>query len=511
MSKRLSMKKIKEVLRLKWELNLTNREISRSIGISNSTVGECLRRAKTAELSLQLLPEFTEEELHQLLYMPFRKEAPMESRNIDFTYIHNELKRKGVTLQLLWSEYSEHQNSQKLSYSRYCQLYREWRGKIDACMKQTYKAGEKMFVDYAGITVPVVIEEKEVLSQIFVAVFGASNYTYAEATLTQNLADWTNSHVRAFNYFGGVPEIVVPDNLKAGVNKAHRYEPDINPTYQELAEHYGIAVIPTRVSAPRDKAKVEEAVQNVERQILAKLRNRQFFSLRELNENIKPLLKELNNKPFQKLLGSRQSQFEALDKPLLKPLPETPYVFAGWKKARVSIDYHIELDKHRYSVPYKLLGKELDVRYTQNTIEIFNNGRRIASHKRSYAKGQYTTLTEHMPRKHQEYAKWTPVRIINWANTNGKYTGILVKKIIESKAHPEQGYRACLGVIRLGKSYGEGRLEAACKRAVYLEAYSYKNVESILKNNLDQQPLPIEPIYQLNLTHEYVRGKEYFQ
>lgn len=510
MSKRLSMRKIKETLRLKWEMKLTNREISRSVGVSNSTVGNCLRRAKEADLSYSMLEAFTEEELHQLLYSPKKNKSPEEVGEIDFNYIHNELKRKGVTLKLLWSEYSE-QYPTGISYSRYCDLYRKFRDTVDASMRQTHKAGEKIFVDYAGMEVPIIIDEKEVSAQIFVATFGASNYTFIEATLSQTLPDWTGSHVRAFNFFGGVPEIIVPDNLKTGINKAHRYEPDLNPEYQELAEHYGIAVMPARVRTPKDKAKVEKAVQDVERQILAKLRNRTFFSLHELNESLKPLLSEFNRQPFQKLLGTRLSQFEALDKPALKPLPEAPYIFAEWKKAKAGIDYHIALDGHYYSVPYKLINKDLDVRYTKQTIEIFYKGQRVASHQRNVQKGRHTTITEHMPKCHQEYAKWTPTRIINWAKTNGKFTGELAEKIIAAKAHPEQGYRACLGIMRLGKSYGENRLEAACNRALHIGAYSYKSVESILKNNLDQKPLPTEPKPHFALTHEYVRGKEYFQ
>jgi len=509
MSEKLSMKKIKEILRLKWELNLTNREIGRSIGVSNSTAGRCVKRAKDAGLNFSMLDGFTEEELQQLLYSPPQSKPAVINKGIDFNYIYNELKRKGVTLQLLWYEYKT-QYPEGIGYSRYCDIYRKWRDTIDACMRQTYKAGEKMFVDYAGMTVLICINGEEVQAEIFVATLGASNYTYAEATLSQTLSDWTGSHVRAFNYFGGVTEIVVPDNIKTGINKAHRYEPDLNPAYQELAEHYGIAVIPTRICAPQDKAKVEEAVQNVERQILAKLRDRKFFSLRELNECIKPLLEELNRRPFQKLPGTRLSQFEALDKPMLKPLPNTPYIFANWKKARACIDYHIALDGHYYSVPYKLIKKELDVRYTQNTIEIFYKGQRSASHKRSYAKGQHTTITEHMPRNHREYAKWTPTRIIDWAQKMGESTGALAEKIIETRAHPEQGYRSCLGIMRLGQSYGENRLEAACKRALHIGAYSYKSVQSILKNNLDQRQLPISQTDHVIQIHENVRGKEYF-
>jgi transposase len=510
MSKRLSMKKIKETLRLKYEMKLTNREISRSMGVSNSTVGECLKRAKAADLNFSMIDTFTEEELQQLLYSPSRNKVPVESSILDFNHIHNELKRKAVTLQLLWDEYKS-QYPMGLSYSRYCGVYRDWRSTLDVCMRQTHKAGEKMFVDYAGMTVPINIDMEEIQAQIFVASLGASNYTYTEATLSQALLDWTGSHVRAFNFFGGVPEIVVPDNLKTGITKAHCYEPDLNPAYQELAEHYGVAVIPARVRAPKDKSKVEEAVQNVERQILARLRDRKFFSLYELNKSIKPLLEELNRRPFQKLPGTRLSQFEDLEKSALKPLPTTPYIFAEWKKAVAGIDYHIALVKHYYSVPYKLIKKELDVRYTQSTVEIFYKGQRIASHQRSYYQGRHTTIAEHMPKGHQEYAKWTPDRIINWAHTSGEFTGILAEKIIAGRMHPQQGYRSCLGIMRLGKRYGENRLEAACKRALHIGAYSYKSVESILKNNLDQQPLPTESKQDPISIHEYVRGKEYFQ
>lgn len=510
MCKRLSMKKIKETLRLKWEKNLTNREISRSIVVSNSTVGDCLKRAKAAGLNVSIIDAFTEDELQQLLYSTPKNKVAVEASALDFNHIHNELKRKAVTLYLLWYEYkSQHPNG--LSYSRYCAVYREWRGTLDLCMRQTHKIGEKMFVDYAGMTVLIHIDGNEVQAQIFVASLGASGYTYVEATLSQTMPDWLGSHARAFNFFGGVPEIVVPDNLKTGINKAHRYEPDLNPAYQELAEYYGVAVMPARVRAPKDKSKVEGAVQNAERQILARLRNRNFFSLYELNISIKPLLEELNRRPFQKLPGTRLSQFEELEKSALKPLPATPYIFAEWKKATVGMDYHIALDGHYYSVPYRLVKKELDVRYTKNTVEIFHKGQRIASHQRNYHKGKHTAIPEHMPKGHQEYAKWTPDRIINWANTNGNFTGKLAEKIIATKMHPQQGYRSCLGIMRLGKSYGDNRLEAAAKRALHIGAYSYKSVESILKNNLDQQPLPTESEYGATSNHEYVRGKEYFQ
>lgn len=512
MSEKITMKKIREILRLKWDLNCSNRKIARSVGISSSTVSECLRRAKQKGLAWPLADGLDDEKLTQMLYIPCRNKVP-EGLSIDWTYIHQELRRKGVTLQLLWNEYRT-QYPDGLCYSQYCKVYRDWTNQLEACMRQTYKAGEKLFVDYAGMTMPVVIdihtgEIRE--AQVFVAALGASNYTYTEATWTQGLPDWIASHARAFNFFGGVSEILTPDNLKGGVSKAHRYEPDLNPSYFDMANHYGIAVIPTRVSAPRDKAKVEEAVQHVERTILAKLRDRTFFGLYELNEAIKPLLIELNQKPFQKLPGSRISLFETLEKPVLRPLPQRSYEFAEWKKATPGIDYHIALDQHYYSVPYTLIKKTLDVRYTHNVVEIFYRGKRVSSHLRSHQKGSFTTVLEHMPKAHQEYAKWTPERIIRWAQSSGKSTAELAEKIMESRKHPQQGLRSCLGVMRLGESYGAERLESACQRALAIGGYSYKSVLSILQNNLDRQALPELKDTLATKNHEYVRGQDYFQ
>lgn len=513
MSKRLSMRKIKEVLRLKWGMQRSNREIATSIKASTSTISDCVRRAQAAGLSWPLPGDIDDVQLEQMLYKESCK-ASYSTAEIDWAYVHQELKRKGVTRELLWYEYKE-LNPHGVGYSQFCELYRKWQGQIDCCMRQNYKAGEKMFVDYAGLTVPIIcnVNTGEMISaQIFVAVLGASNYTYAEATASQSLPDWIGSHTSCFEYFGGVPEIGVPDNLKTGVSKAHCYEPDINPTYADMAEHYGIAIIPTRISAPRDKAKVEQAVQQVERQILAKLRNRRFFSLKELNDAIKPLLEEMNSRPFQKLPGSRKSQFEAIEKQSLKPLPISRYIFAEWKKAKAGIDYHVALAGNYYSVPHTFIKKEVDIRYTQRTVEIFYKSKRIAIHRRSFKQGAYITLLEHMPKAHQKYAEWTPPKIIIWAKNNGIFTGQLAEKIIASRKHPYQGYRSCMGIIRLGKSYGQYRLEHACKRALSIGAYSYKSVKSILKNNLDQ--LSIVSYQQNHATeqeHENVRGGEYFQ
>jgi transposase len=379
-------------------------------------------------------------------------------------------------------------------------------------MRQEHRAGEKMFVDYAGQTVPVYDLHTNQMreAQIFVAVLGASNYTYAEATWAQTLADWIGSHGRTFAFFGGVPKLVVPDNLKSGVSKACFYEPDINPSYLDMANHYGTAVIPARVRKPKDKAKVEVAVQVVERWILARLRNRQFFSLHQLNQAIAELLENLNNKAFQKLPGSRKSAFESLDRPALNPLPSQAYQFAEWKKATVNVDYHIEVERHYYSVPHALIKKKLDVRITNNTVECFYKNKRVASHIRSHLKGRHSTIKDHMPKAHQKWAQWTPDRFIRWAGKIGPHTQKLIENVLNARTHPQQGFRSCLGILRLAKSYGDDRLEAACRRAVAIGGTSYRSVESILKHNLDQKPLPDQSAKSSPIEHNNIRGARYY-
>jgi transposase len=506
------MRTIKEVLRLKWEQRLSNRAIARSCSIGRATVGEYLRRAAAAGFSWPLPQELDEAELERKLFPP-PPFIPVELRPLPtWPEIHQELQRKGMTLFLLWEEYRQ-VNPDGFQYSWFCQRYNQWAEKLDLVMRQTHRAGEKLFVDYAGQTVPVIDPANGQIreAQIFLAVLGASNYTYAEATWTQQLPDWIGSHVRAFTFFGGVTEILVPDNLKSGVSKASRYEPDINPTYQELSTHYGCAVIPARKYAAKDKAKVEAGVLLVERWILARLRKIRFFSLSQLNQSIGELLEKLNMHPFKKLPGCRRSRFETLDKPALRPLPIQPYVYADWKKARVHIDYHIEVEGHYYSVPYQLVKQQLDIRFTQHTVEAFFRGRRVTSHIRSHQKGRFTTLPEHMPKAHQQYLEWTPQRLIRWASETGPCTSRLVEAILGSRAHPQQGFRSCLGIMRLGKPYGTDRLEKACARALALGALGYRNVESILKNGLDQRPLPGVPPPTPVVEHDNLRGSQYYQ
>jgi transposase len=511
-NKRKSMRKVREVLRLAVEAGLNQRQVARSLSLSPTTVGEYLRRAAAAGLTWPLAPDLDDAQLEARLYPVF---APgmADTRPIpDWSEVHRELKRKGVTLLLLWQEYKT-RHPEGLQYSQFCDRYRYFTGKLDLVMRQHHRAGEKLFVDYAGQTVAVIDratgEVRE--AQIFVATLGASNYTYAEATWTQGLADWCASHIRAFEFMGAVAELLVPDNLKSAVTRPCRYEPQANATYEELAAHYRTAILPARVRRPRDKAKVEQSVLLVERWILARLRHQTFFSLSELNTEIRTLLGQLNERPFKKLPGCRRSLFEQIDRPAMHPLPVERYAYAEWKKARVHIDYHVEVEGHYYSAPYQLVKQELDVRVSAQTVELLHRGKRVASHRRSPQKGRHTTITEHMPQAHRQYASWSPQRLVRWAEKTGPATAALVAAILSSRKHPQQGFRSCLGIMRLGKTYTDTRLEAACRRALALGAVSFKSVQSILKTGLDRQPLP-ETDEQLSLPidHPNIRGGKYY-
>jgi transposase len=510
-NKRLSMRKIKDVLRLHFEKELGNRQIGRSLSISHNSVSGYLRRARAAGIGWPLPKDLSDQALETLLFPPPPKAKPNARPVPNWVTIHTERKRRSVTLALLWEEYKA-ENPDGIQYSQFCERYRAFTGKLSPSMRQVHLAGEKLFVDYAGQTLPIqdpgTGEVRE--AQVFVAVLGASNYTFAEATWSQGLSDWVGSHVRAFEFFGGVPHILVPDNLRSGVTKALRYEPVINPTYNEMAAHYGTAVVPARVRKPKDKSKAEGGVLIVERWILARLRNRTFFSLHEANEVVSELLADMNSRPFQKLPGCRREAFENLDLPALLPLPGEPYEYAEWKIATVNIDYHIDVDRHYYSVPHSLIKKRLDVRITERTIECFHKGQRVASHVRSRSKGRHTTILEHMPKSHREYAKWTPERIKKWAGKIGPHVMTLVEKVMESRRHPVQGFRAALGIIRLAKEYDNPRLEAACARALNLGSHSYKSVASILKNGLDQQPILTSLENTPTPAHGNVRGADYY-
>lgn len=505
------MRKLREVLRLALGTQMSDRMIGHSVSISHVTVGKYRRGAEEAGISSCDVEKMGDLELHRLLKVDPREGHKKDRPLPDWQWIHKELRKKGVTLLLLWEEYKAiYCDGYQLS--QFYKLYEQWKKRLQVTLRQTHKAGEKMFVDYAGQTVPIIdrLTGQTREAQVFVAVLGASNYTYAEATWDQSLANWIGSHVRAFEFFGGVTEIVIPDNLKSGISKACRYEPDINPSYHEMSVHYDTVISPTRVRKPRDKAKVEVGVQVVERWILAALRNQQFFSLGELNRAIAQLLVKLNSRPFKKLDGSRLSWFETMEKEALKPLPQSRYVFSEWKNSRVNIDYHVELEKHYYSVSYQLVHEEMDIRYTATTVEIFHRGHRVTSHLRSYKQGHYTTKKEHMPKSHQMYLEWTPSRMIRWAKKTGEATAEVVEKIMQSKRHPELGYRACLGILRLGKRYTDERLEMASRRAIAIRSYSYKSIRSILENGLDRVPLPETKKGSTPIIHEHIRGKAYY-
>lgn len=425
-------------------------------------------------------------------------------------YLHKELTRKHVTLQLLWHEYKE-KNPDGYEYSQFCLRYRSWQKTLEVSLRQDYKAGEKLFVDFAGDTIPVHDPHTGAVvpAYLFVAALGASNYTYAEAVPSQDLRSWIGLHVRTFEFMGVVPAIVVPDNPRVGVTRPCRYEPDLNPTYQDFAAHYHTVVIPARVKKPKDKAKVESAVLIAERWIIASLRNHTFFGIGELNRVIREKLEDLNTRPLQKLKVSRRHLFETIDRPAMKPLPDRRYEYAEWEKHKVNIDYHVEIGRHYYSVPYQLKGQTVDARITASMVEVFFKGKRVVLHPRSSVPGRHTTLTAHMPESHKRYLEWTPSRIIRWAEKTGASTAALVTEIMERRPHPEQGFRSALGIIRLGRRYGEQRLEAACTRALFMKVYSYRSVESILKNNLDGKELPEEPSEKL-IIHENIRGKGYY-
>ena len=509
-AERLSVRKIREVLRLSAK-GLTHRQISRSLSISHNTAASYLRRAAAAGVDAEAAESLDDVALIAALFPP----APPAStpRPLpDWSDVARELKKKGVTLLLLWTEYKA-THPDGYEYTQFVKRFRDWQSSVDVVLRQEHKAGEKVFVDYAGQTIPIVDRATGEVrqAQIFVGALGASNHTYVEATETQSLSDWIGSHVRMYAWFGGVPEITVPDNLKTGVRHACFYEPDLNRTYLELARHYGTTVIPTRVAKPRDKAKVETAVQIVERWVLAPLRNQTFFSLAEVNVAIAALRAQLADRPFQKLEGSRRTLFDTLERPVLLPLPAAPYSFGEWRKARVNIDYHIELARHCYSVPHTLAREAVEVRLTSSTVEIFHAGRRVAAHARSHRVGGFTTIPEHRPKAHRKHLEWSPSRLIRWAEGIGASTGALVQRILESRPHPEQGYRACLGLMRLAKRYSPERLEAACFRALRSGAYSYRSVKSILEHGLDRVPLEEQVELTLPAAHENVRGAAYYQ
>ncbi len=509
------MRKIREVLRLKFEARLSHERIAAATGLSKGAVSNYVQRAVRQSLIWPLPQELDDAAIERLLFPQLVQRE--QYTHADYAYVHQELQRKAVTLQLLWEEYQASHGERAYQYSQFCWHYQRFRDSLARSMRQTHRAGEKLFIDYSGDTVAVInaVTGEIRAAQIFIASMGASKYTYAEASWTQTLPDWIASHIRMLEHLGCVPEILVPDNLKSAINKACRYEPEATSTYEDLARHYGCAIIPARPYKARDKAVAETHVLVVQRWILARLRNRQFFALAELNAAIAQLLVELNHRAFKKLPGCRASAFEAIDRPAMKPQPEQRYEYAEWLKAKVYIDYHVEADGHYYSVPHQLVGQYVHVRMTASAIECLFKGRRLAAHVRSYARGKHTTLPEHMPESHRRHMQWTPGRLLNWGQKIGPGTRGVVQWQLENRPHPEQGYRACLGLLNLARTYGEGRLEAACRRALIIGSPTRKRILAILEAKLDQHPdlFPAADasVATATLAHANVRGADYFR
>jgi transposase len=486
-AERVPMRQVREVLRLTYSAAIPRREIARRLGIAPSTVRATVRRFRAAGLIWPIAEDMTDELLEEKLYGNIEnKQGHRRYTEPDWARVHRELKRKHVTLSIIWEEYIE-QHPGGYRYSRFCELYRSWEGRLSVTMRQSHAGGEKLFVDYAGDGVPITdrLTGEIRTAQIFVAVLGASNFIHAEATWTQSLADWITAHTHAFQAIGGVPHLIVPDNTTVAIIKACLFEPQVNRTYADMARHYNTAVLPARPRRPRDKAKVENGVLIVERFLLGRLRNRVFHSLSELNVAIADMLKRLNEeRPIRRLGVTRRQLLEELDRPALKPLPAEPYVFAEWKLCRVGIDYHVDVDHHYYSVPYRFVRTEVEVRVTARTVEIFAKGQRIAAHVRMSGNHKHTTLPDHMPSSHRRYADWTIDRIRLDATNIGSATAALCELILEHKRHPEQGFRACLGILRLVKPFGPKRVEAAAAYALDIGAYTYGSIKSILDKHL---------------------------
>ena len=511
---RTPMQKTREILRLKWVAQRSHRETARSLGVSAGTVAAAVGRARARALTWAAVEALTDDALERLLYGPMPTEVDEDRPAPDLALVHQELRRPGVTLELLHVEYlTAHPTGYR--YSAFCGRYRAWRARQRLSMRQVHTAGEKAFVDYAGQR-PTIVEAatgEVVPVELFVAVLGASNYTFAAATRTQQSADWIASHTQAVEYFGGVPAVCVPDQLRTGVTVPCRYEPGVQRTYGDWAQHYHTVIIPARPAKPRDKAKVEVGVQVAERWILARLRHEVFFSLAALNTRIAELLTALNVRPMRGYGGlSRRALFEQYDRPALQPLPADRFVHADWLHVRVNIDYHVEVDHHYYSVPHPLIHAQLDVRLSAATVEIFQRGTRVWLHARSRARGRHTTVPAHMPKAHRAHLEWSPSRLLGWAATIGPATEALVQYILDTRPHPEQGYRSCLGLLRLATKYSPARLDAACARARLAGAQSYRHVGAILKHGLDRQPLGVPAAApRLPLTHANVRGPAYYR
>ena len=507
------MRDVREVLRLHLGAGLAVRTLARQLGLARSTVQDMLGRFGKSGLEWPLADDLSDAALEDRLYGAVgTRRGQRTLPEPDWATVASELKRKHVTLQILWEEYIA-QHPQGYRYSRFCDLFRRWEGRLPLVMRQSHAGGEKLFVDYAGDTVPVVIDRLtgEVRdAHIFVAVMGASSLSFACATWTEQLPDWIEAHNAAFAFFGGVPQLLVPDNTKVAVIRACQFDPMANRTYRDMANHYGTAMLPARPYKPRDKAKVEAAVRILERWLLGRLRNRVFYSLAEVNAAIAECLADLNDRRVLRQFGkTRRALFTEIDAPNLKSLPAQAWMHAEWRRCRVGLDYHVEIERHFYSVPCSHARREVEARLTVRTVEIFLGGERIAVHQRGSSNGHHTTVAEHMPPSHRAMAEWTPIKIRSEAARIGPMLALLVEKIIESRKHPQQAYRSCIGILRLERRFGAARLEAAALRALEIQARSYPSIKSILEKRLDQAAVTSPPAHE-PIQHDNIRGPTYY-
>ena len=503
------MRQLKEIARLHLTQSLGIREIARACNIAPSTSQSYVSRLEESGLDYVAIDSMDEDELRDLF-----RGKPQEKQKKpfpDLQYLAREMRKKGVTLQLLYEEHSQ-DHPDGYRRTQFFQLYKDWVKKANPTMRLNHKAGDKVFIDFSGDKPSYCDPETGVITEVelYVAVAGGTSYTFATAVPSQKIEDFCRATIEMFEFFGGCSRCIVLDNLKSGVTHACYYDPEINKTFADLADHYDVAVLPTRVKKPKDKAKVESGVLNSQRRILAALRNREFFSLHELNEAIEEELRKLNNRPMQVTGKSRYELFMELEKPVLKPLPSRRFSTCLWKKAKVHIDYHVEVKKSFYSVPYKLIGHHVEIKYNDRVVEIFHKYKRVASHVRTHRRGKYITEDSHMPSEHRCYLEWTPARIKKWGATIGPHTRDLMEKIMDSQRHPEHGFRGCLGIVRLAKTYSPERVEQASRKALHVGAYSYRSMKSILSKGLDKIVVLERPSTQETIHHDNVRGGAYY-
>lgn len=502
------MRKIKEILRLHYEAGLSQATIARVNHISRYTVQQYIMRFTAGGLNWPLSEDVSDTLLESKLFPG--KGHKTHRPGLNYEYLLQEIRRPDATLSVLWEEYKQ-QHPDGYQYSYFCDLFNTYRGKLNYSMRQEHKAGEKTFLDFGDSPIKIIDRKtgQETCTKIFVSVWGASNYMYAESSFDEKLATWISLNIHALEYYGCCSRAMVPDNLKSAVSKASRYEPDINPTYAEFAEHYGTVIFPARPYRPKDKSRAENGVKLAKRWILFRLRHSTFYSLYELNQAIRTLLDDFNCRLMKKMKKSRNELFDLWDKPHALPLPEKRYEFADWKKAKVQFNYHIAYESHHYSVPYTLIHKTIDIKATRMLIEVYHQGNRICSHARSYKEHGYTTVREHMPEQHIKYLEWTPERILNYAGKYGPSVQALVQEVMAQRKFPEQAYKSCMGIIRLENAYTAQRLNLACRRALDYKAYSYRSVVNILEKGLDQQT-PMPSAASPSMKHENIRGAEYY-